>query len=81
MRILRTLAGIALLAAGLAGCSGGSHHSAVGVHGTIDTIGGMAPGAPRPIPGAQFRLLGDHTSVAVRADRRGRFGVALAPGT
>jgi hypothetical protein len=37
-------------------------------------------GSPAPIPGVELRLVGAGGSVQVRADRRGRFNVDLAPG-
>lgn len=68
-------------AAAAGGCAGSSHPMAVPVHGDIQTIGGPAPGAPRPIAGARFRLVGNGATVSVKANASGRFGVALAPGT
>jgi hypothetical protein len=80
MHIRHLIAGLALLV-GTAGCSSGSHTNAVEVHGTIQTVGGPAPGAPMGIAGARFKLVGNEQSVSVQADKHGRFGVQLAPGT
>ena len=77
----RLLIPLLVLAAVVAGCNGSSQATDVQVHGTVQTVGGPAPGAPSPIAGARFRLVGNGTSVSVRADDAGRFAVALAPGS
>ena len=68
----------------ISGCLGGGSHpdvATVPTTGVVVTVGGPAPGAPAPIPGVELRLVGAGGSVNVRADHRGRFTAALAPGT
>jgi uncharacterized surface anchored protein len=66
-----------------AGCLGSSNdtNSAVHADGKIVMVGGPPPGTPRPVSGAEFRLVGHEGSESVRADRDGRFSVDLPPGT
>jgi hypothetical protein len=54
--------------------------SKVETKGVIVTVGGPWPGGPKPISGAEFRLVGSGDQVAIHADRNGRFTVDLAPG-
>jgi len=81
---MRRIHRMAILAAALlaTGCFGSSHQAESTVHttGTIVTVGGPAPGSPKPIPGAEFRLVGPNSSANVRADNDGRFAVDLPPG-
>ena len=79
MKTLRLMPVLAVAVAAT-GCAGSSHSTAVQVHGTIQTVGGPAPGAPRPIAGARFQLVGNGTTANVQANSAGRFGAALAPG-
>jgi len=82
MRRIHLMAILAVAALLASGCYGSSHQAASTVRttGTIVTIGGPAPGSPKPIPGAEFRLVGPNCSVNVRADKDGRFAVDLPPG-
>jgi hypothetical protein len=67
------------------GCAGTAHHAAEAkVRGTIVTAGGPAPGAPRPVPGASFRLVPVNaagSAIPGHTDAHGRFAVAAPPGT
>jgi hypothetical protein len=77
------LLALALLAAVLPACAGGSSTAASGVvrtRGVIVRVGGPAPGSPRPIAAA-FRVAGANGSASGRADRHGRFTLLLKPGT
>jgi hypothetical protein len=73
----------ALLVTGCLGASSTSQTTAVSflpTRGVIVTVGGPAPGLPAPVPGAIFKLIGGHRTMLVRADGRGRFSFATAPG-
>ena len=61
-------------------CLGGAHQATVHLSGNIVTVGGPPPGAPRPIAGARFRLVGNGRSLSLRADAHGRFATDVAPG-
>jgi hypothetical protein len=71
----------------LVGCSLGgggdaaSEHGRVRTTGAIVTVGGMAPGGPRPIGAALIRFVGTGDSVTVQADRNGHFALDAPPGT
>lgn len=88
MTIRRDLALTAVVVLALAaGCAGQSSPltgsaGATRVHtvGSIVTVGGQAPGSPRPIAGAELQLVGEGTSAAIHADSAGRFSVDLPPG-
>lgn len=72
-----------LLAVAVSACAGGvspTTSSLVRTRGVIVTVGGPAPGSPRPIA-AEFRVAGAGGSATVRADRHGRFVFLLPPGT
>jgi hypothetical protein len=63
------------------GSSGNSGGSTVETRGVIVTAGGPSPGAPEPISGAEFRLVGNGDAVSIRADSNGRFTADVAPGS
>ena len=74
---------LVLLALAVSACAGGSSPTTSGLvrtRGVIVTVGGPAPGSPRPIA-AEFRVAGPGGSATVRADRHGRFALLLEPGT
>ena len=50
------------------------------VRGMIVTVGGPAPGAPKPISGARIRFLGSGESAVVVASKDGRFAFDMPPG-
>lgn len=50
------------------------------VRGMIVTVGGPAPGPPRPIPGARLRFRGLRESAVVVASKDGRFAFDVPPG-
>ena len=71
----------------LAGCSWGGGSGAasepgsqVRTTGVIVTVGGPAPGAPKPIADARIRFVGARESTTVQADHSGRFAFDAAPG-
>jgi hypothetical protein len=72
-----------LLAVAVSACAGGVSPTTSGLvrtRGVIVTVGGPAPGSPRPIA-AEFRVAGAGGSTTGRADRHGRFTLLLHPGT
>jgi hypothetical protein len=74
---------VTLLAVAASACAGGSSPTSDGLvrtRGVIVTVGGPAPGAPRPIAGAEFRVNGAGESARVHADGHGQFAFDLAPG-
>jgi hypothetical protein len=76
---------VVLLALVVSACGGGAGSSTTGdlvrTKGVIVTIGGPAPGSPRPIAGARFEVKGSGESAGVHADAHGRFAFDLVPGT
>lgn len=87
--------GMALTTLALAGCSSSSEPSAVSssvgkanpvtrdsgtVRGVLEVVGGPAPGSPRPATPGTVTLRGS-SRYSVAVDGRGRFRVAVDPGT
>jgi hypothetical protein len=79
MNWLRALALVTALLA--SGCGSGSAAHLVHTHGTLDRIGGPAPGAPLRMKGIRVRFHSADESVTIRTDRHGRFAFDAAPGT
>ena len=74
---------LVLLALAVSACAGGASSTPRGLvrtGGAIVTVGGPAPGSPRPIA-AEFRVTGRGGSATGRADSHGRFALLLEPGT
>jgi hypothetical protein len=71
----------------LAGCSWTGSGAASGkgnevrTEGVIVTVGGLAPGGPRPIANAQIRFVGTTETATARAGRNGQFAFEASPGS
>jgi hypothetical protein len=74
-------ASVLLTALLASGCGGGSAAHLVRTHGTLDRVGGPAPGAPLEMKGIRVRFQGVGGPVTIRTDRRGRFAFDAVPGT
>ena len=74
-------ASVLLTALLASGCGSGSAAHLVRTRGTLDRVGGPAPGAPLGMNGIRVRFRGAGESVTIRTDRRGRFVFDAVPGT
>lgn len=71
---------LALVTLALVGCGGNPSYRQT-VPGTFERVGGLAPGAPHPLPGTITARTTTGETFTATADDKGHFKLSLPPGS